>query len=50
MIGLENLVIYWLGRPNLGTGQTISANLLTRKLPERISPGHLERVFREMKS
>ena len=31
MIGLENLFIYWLERPNLGTGETISANLLTRE-------------------
>ena len=31
MIGLETLFIYWLGLPNLGTGETISANLLTRE-------------------
>ena len=45
MTGVGNLFIYWLGRHNLGPGWQFQGIYQQRKLPGRISQGHLTRVY-----
>ena len=45
MTGVENFFIYFPGRHDLRTESHFQQYCQPRKLPARISPGHLDRVF-----